>query len=397
MNNELIKQKCQELDNSIFDFFKNNFTRTTDDYKGIMYINIFKEFPITYKIYYDENGNLQKIHNEDLFQDIKLNIIKQIDDRNFLINMQKNMQKLKDENHYITIFNYSNYEYFIICKFFEENGEHTNLLIDITLSDNEVYENFIYVYTNNIDRSFNYIKDYCIIGSNDTNIEFGITAVSGSGDLYTSWYDYKNTKIDIDMNYNDSFKKPYEKICKLIENEDDSALMLFYGKPGTGKTSLIKHLISKYPGTDFIFLDGSFLSNIQQNKIMSYFLESQHAIFILEDCEKALVSREKEFNPIMSLLLNITDGIIGDVLGIKLICTFNTDLDQIDKALLRKGRLSLKYEFGLLNKEKTKKLIESLGKKLETPIPTEGMALSDIYNLDDDNDFSKPVKKKIGF
>ena len=118
--------------------------------------------------------------------------------------------------------------------------------------------------------------------------------------------------------------------------------------------------------------------------------ECQDTIFILEDCEKALLNRERNYNPVMSILLNLTDGIIGDVLNIKLICTFNTSLSNIDKALLRKGRLSLKYEFKKLAKEKCRKLMND-------DTINEDMSLADLYNRDEENDYSKTNSHKIGF
>ena len=109
-----------------------------------------------------------------------------------------------------------------------------------------------------------------------------------------------------------------------------------------------------------------------------------------EDCEKILLNRDHNYNPTMSILLNLTDGIISDILNIKIICTFNTALSNIDKALLRKGRLTLKYEFKKLAKEKVKKLLpdENI---------TQDMSLADIYNFKEENDYSKKQQNKIGF
>ena len=136
-------------------------------------------------------------------------------------------------------------------------------------------------------------------------------------------------------------------------------------------------------------MDGTLLANETQEKLMSYFLENQNTIFILEDCEKVLMNREHYANPVMPVLLNLTDGIIGDVLGIKLICTFNTSLTNIDKALIRKGRLSLKYEFKKLSKDKIQNIV---GHEVD-----KDMTLADIYYEDEENDFSKKNTKKIGF
>lgn len=69
-------------------------------------------------------------------------------------------------------------------------------------------------------------------------------------------------------------------------------------------------------------------------------------------------------------MLNLTDGIIGEALNIKFICTFNCPLSQIDKAVLREGRLKLIYNFKKLSLEKTKNLL---------PSATEEMTLSQIY------------------
>ena len=141
-----------------------------------------------------------------------------------------------------------------------------------------------------------------------------------------------------------------------------------------------------------VFMDGTILANTPQHKLMSYFLDNQNTIFILEDCEKALKDRNdvySGYNNVMPILLNITDGVIADVLGIKLICTFNTSLDKIDKALLRKGRLSLKYEFKKLTKDKVANI---LGHNVD-----KDMSLAEIYNIEEENDFSKKIQKKIGF
>jgi energy-coupling factor transporter ATP-binding protein EcfA2 len=218
----------------------------------------------------------------------------------------------------------------------------------------------------------------------DNVSEFGIATIS-DGQLYTSWYELpKKFDIDVTKQYNDDL--PYERICNIIEDESRADLMLFYGEPGTGKSTLIKHLISMYPDRQFIFLDANILAGIQPAKFITYLTENENSILILEDCEKVLQSREIVENGIMSTILNITDGVISDILGIKLICTFNTALSKIDEALLRKGRLSLKYEFKKLSKDKA----IALGGD------GNDQSLADIFNKEE-NDYSKKVTRKIGF
>lgn len=365
-----------------------NFNSSTDDYQGAMYINMFKEFPFSYNIYFDNNKELQYFNRINDFYDIRIGLKYKIDERKFLADLYAKKDSLKD----INIFCYSANEY-LICG----TINNSNFLINITNSESsDFFSNHLIVYTNNIEEIYKFLKPILNLYEGKTTTEFGIAACDVTGSLYTSWYDYSYKEIDIDLNYNDDFKKPYEHLCNLIEKENESALILLYGDPGTGKTSIIKNLINKYPQKDFIFIDGSMLATIGQDKLMSYFLENNNNIFILEDCEKSLMNREHSNNPVMPVLLNLTDGIIGDVLGIKLICTFNTGLSNIDKALLRKGRLSMKYEFKNLSKDKTEKLLNHIGKKIDN-IPSNGMPLSDIYYIEDENDFSKKESKRIGF
>lgn len=83
-------------------------------------------------------------------------------------------------------------------------------------------------------------------------------------------------------------------------------------------------------------------------------------------------------------------------MGIQIICTFNTPTNNIDKALLGKGRLIAAYEFKELETTKSEILLESLGMK--NYIADGNMTLADIYNVKEmANEFSSNNKIQIGF
>jgi ATP-dependent 26S proteasome regulatory subunit len=105
-----------------------------------------------------------------------------------------------------------------------------------------------------------------------------------------------------------------------------------------------------------------------------------------------MTREENRFGGAIANILNMSDGLMSDIFNIKFICTFNTDIDNIDEALLRPGRCFINYEFKPLEAEKTSKLLESLGYTIDKP--TE-MTLAEIYNYKE-----RPIvrtSKKIGF
>ena len=197
--------------------------------------------------------------------------------------------------------------------------------------------------------------------------------------------------INMDENYNDDL--PYEKICDFLNQKDESGLMIFRGNPGTGKTYFIRHLITNFKQNNFIVLNESCLAYINDPSFIKLLMKFDNSIVILEDCEKVLIERERGGNELISTLLNITSGLLGDSLKARIIATFNTKIENVDQALLRKGRMKVDYEFKKLTVEKTRILAEKLGKQIK---PGESLTLADIYNYDDENSF-RPKKKKIGF
>jgi hypothetical protein len=227
------------------------------------------------------------------------------------------------------------------------------------------------------------IENMVIIDINNDNVTRYLWVKMGYSGLMTNELGFKRFDIDLDTNYNDDI--PYDDILKLIKSPKNE-LILLDGKPGTGKTSLIKNLMGKTE-KPFLYIDSSLLAGLESSKFIDFLLDYRNSVVVLEDCEKILSHRE-EGNPFMGTLLNLTDGIIGETVKAKFICSFNCPEHKIDKALLRKGRLSLKYTFNELSLEKTKNLM---------PEATKPLTLAEIYHKDQTNVVGEPVKRKIGF
>ena len=198
--------------------------------------------------------------------------------------------------------------------------------------------------------------------------------------------------ININELYNDDFASVDESISASIP-KNESGMILLHGEPGTGKTTYIKHLISRFKDKRFIFIQNDFVRELLKPSFIAFLLQNKDAILIIEDAEKVVVARENSTDEsVVSTLLQLTDGLFSDFLNIKIVCTFNTNLDRIDKALLRKGRMIAKYNFTPLSSEKT----AALAKKLGYEEVTGSLTLADIFGYDKEN-FNKSTKKGIGF
>ncbi|WNJ17385.1 AAA family ATPase [Pontibacter sp. G13] len=182
-------------------------------------------------------------------------------------------------------------------------------------------------------------------------------------------------EANISKNYNDDFAEVNELIQDSLQ-ENKSGLILLHGKPGTGKTTYIKHLVGEHVQRNFIFIPNDFVHQLLKPEFVSFLLTQKDSILVIEDAEKVIRSREQATrDSVVSTILQLTDGLFSDYLNIKIICTFNTDLSNIDDALLRKGRMLAFYEFKELTLAKTNGLLESLN---QAPSDTE-MTLADIF------------------
>lgn len=199
--------------------------------------------------------------------------------------------------------------------------------------------------------------------------------------------------LDIAQMYNDDFADVNDTILKAL-NTDQAGLILLHGTPGTGKTSYIKSLITQFQQKNFIFIQNEFINELLLPDFISFLLRHKNAILIIEDAEKVITSRDYvNANSVVSTILQLTDGLFSDYLNIKIICTFNTSIDKIDKALLRKGRMIAYYEFKPLVADKTKALLDNFGVNVQG----DELTLAEIFNHEEAEYEHLNEVKKIGF
>lgn len=186
----------------------------------------------------------------------------------------------------------------------------------------------------------------------------------------------KRTKLNLDLFYNDEFKEVDELISKRLNQKSDKGIVLLHGLPGTGKTTYLRYLIGKIKKR-VLFLSPSVAGNLMNPDFIELLINNPNSVLIIEDAENIIMDRKFESSSSVSNLLNISDGLLADFLNVQLICTFNNSLAMVDSALMRKGRLIAKHEFGKLNAEKAQRLSNHLGFNTTIDKP---MTIAEITN-----------------
>lgn len=219
--------------------------------------------------------------------------------------------------------------------------------------------------------------------------DFYMIAQNSQG-LYKQRTQFKNIPIKddrYDLYYGEKF--PKDIIFDFVK-KDTGNLMILHGDPGSGKSNLIKNLITEAI-YDVIYIPPGMVSVISTPSFVPFMLQNKKSILLIEDAEEILST---ERNSGTQNILGLTDGFLKDSLQIKVIATMNCDLNKIDQALLRKGRLYYEHCFKALSKAEGQRLVDYLA--MDVTIERD-MTLAEIFNQEKNSDTDAFVSRPIGF
>lgn len=160
--------------------------------------------------------------------------------------------------------------------------------------------------------------------------------------------------LDID-NYDPTIQNAVLNVVADLQTPfPDGRLTILEGPPGCGKTFLIRSLVHEIPGAKFIFVPPAMVPNLGDPSLVSALLslneDNQHSenedlyngptVLICEDADSILTTRAADNMPAISSVLNLTSGLLGDVIDIRVVATTNAPRSDIEPALLRSGRLA---------------------------------------------------------
>jgi hypothetical protein len=196
---------------------------------------------------------------------------------------------------------------------------------------------------------------------------------------------------ELDINYGHGFAQ-FDKDLMTRFNTTTKGLVLFHGVPGTGKTYYIRHLLRKMAMNRkaVIYMPPNMVDHLTEPTFMTFLTQSVQnwsnqglcCVLLIEDAEPLLAKRQEGVRiQGVTNLLNMTDGLLNDMLKLQIICTFNVDLRKLDSALLRPGRLLARKEFKALSVLDANLLAQRLGIKHHFTKPT---TLGEVYAMQRD-------------
>ena len=243
----------------------------------------------------------------------------------------------------------------------------------------------------------------------DKSAKLGMVSHDG-GDYYVKTFSLEGKTPDFlypDLHYGEGFENFHESLLGRLEKES-KGLVLLHGEPGTGKTQYIRVLLNELSilGKSVLYVPPTFSSQLTEPGTIEFISdwiidEEKDCILLIEDAEPLLEIRQGADGRTtgISNLLNMTDGLLNDILGLLVIATFNTEVSKIDPALLRPQRLLARKEFGKIDEMRAK----DLSAKLEIPYPDLDypVSLAEFYSVKKESGILlhevKNNKHKIGF
>jgi len=172
-----------------------------------------------------------------------------------------------------------------------------------------------------------------------------------------------------------------------------AAILLLIGPPGTGKTSFIRGFLQHAGHDAMVSYDPKLLDS---DALLAEFLSSAADVFVLEDADALLTSRQSG-NTLMHRLLSVSDGLVT-LAGKKLI--FSTNLEDpadVDPALLRPGRCFDVLRFGLLDAVQAGALAQAAGITPPSEVKRWYSAAEVFHAGEAGSGAARPLRRPAGF
>lgn len=198
-------------------------------------------------------------------------------------------------------------------------------------------------------------------------------------------------------NYSSKVVEGYDTVIKdLNSNTPAGRMAILNGEPGTGKTYLVRAMLMDVPNATFLLIPPTMIPELSGPNLISLLLENRHSfsangptILVLEDADYCLSPRKSDNMSAISSILNMGDGIFGNLFDIRILATTNAETQEIDPAILRPGRLSARIDVDKLSDREANAVLKRLIPKTKKEIHV-SMTIAEVYKMARDNGWVPP-------
>jgi hypothetical protein len=188
-------------------------------------------------------------------------------------------------------------------------------------------------------------------------------------------------------NYPEDVVGAFDHVVKDFDNKTPCGrIVILDGEPGTGKTYLVRGLIDAVPDAVFIMIPSNLISEMSGPSLVQAIMgnrgrdDGNATILIVEDADMCLAVRGGDNMGAISSLLNISDGILGNLLDIRILATTNAGIEELDPAVLRDGRLCRRAHVGPIERKQAKEIMTRLNGNPDK-ITEKEYTLAQVYRL----------------